>query len=100
MEEIKQELRQDNINVKCNAVAKLTYVSTAEHLIVFISFLLSVQLGLYVVFCGNNLFGVLSPLNDLTAIHIFYFTFLLFINYYYQNRFKCLDMTSHGQDSI
>lgn len=27
MEEIKQELRQDNINVKCNAVAKLTYVS-------------------------------------------------------------------------
>lgn len=27
MEEIKLELRQDNINVKCNAVAKLTYVS-------------------------------------------------------------------------
>lgn len=27
MEEIKSELRQDNINVKCNAVAKLTYVS-------------------------------------------------------------------------
>lgn len=27
IEEVKQELRQDNINVKCNAVAKLTYVS-------------------------------------------------------------------------
>lgn len=27
IEEIKQELRIDNINVKCNAVAKLTYVS-------------------------------------------------------------------------
>ena len=27
IEEIKLELRQDNINVKCNAVAKLTYVS-------------------------------------------------------------------------
>lgn len=27
MEEIKLELRQENINVKCNAVAKLTYVS-------------------------------------------------------------------------
>lgn len=27
IEEIKQELRQDNISVKCNAVAKLTYVS-------------------------------------------------------------------------
>lgn len=27
MEEIKQELRQENINAKCNAVAKLTYVS-------------------------------------------------------------------------
>ena len=26
MEEIKQELRQDNIAVKANAVAKLTYV--------------------------------------------------------------------------
>lgn len=31
MEEIKQELRQDNINVKCNAVAKLTYVSVNMH---------------------------------------------------------------------
>lgn len=29
IEEIKQELRIDNINVKCNAVAKLTYVSGA-----------------------------------------------------------------------
>lgn len=28
MEEIKVELRQDNIAVKANAVAKLTYVST------------------------------------------------------------------------
>lgn len=28
IEEIKLELRQDNMNVKCNAVAKLTYVST------------------------------------------------------------------------
>ena len=27
IEEIKQELRQDNIDVKANAVAKLTYVS-------------------------------------------------------------------------
>lgn len=27
IDEIKQELRIDNINVKCNAVAKLTYVS-------------------------------------------------------------------------
>jgi hypothetical protein len=27
IEEIKQELRIDNINVKCNAIAKLTYVS-------------------------------------------------------------------------
>lgn len=27
IEEIKEELRQENINVKCNAVAKLTYVS-------------------------------------------------------------------------
>lgn len=27
IEEIKQELRQENVNVKCNAVAKLTYVS-------------------------------------------------------------------------
>lgn len=27
IEEIKLELRQDNINVKCNAVSKLTYVS-------------------------------------------------------------------------
>lgn len=26
MEDIKQELRQDNLNVKCNAVAKLTYL--------------------------------------------------------------------------
>jgi hypothetical protein len=26
IEEIKQELRIDNISVKCNAVAKLTYV--------------------------------------------------------------------------
>lgn len=30
MEEIKLELRQDNINVKCNAVAKLTYVSDID----------------------------------------------------------------------
>lgn len=29
IEEIKQELRIDNINIKCNAVAKLTYVSQA-----------------------------------------------------------------------
>jgi AP-3 complex subunit delta-1 len=28
IEEIKQELRQDNIAVKANAVAKLTYVSS------------------------------------------------------------------------
>lgn len=28
IEEIKQELRQDNIDVKANAVAKLTYVRT------------------------------------------------------------------------
>lgn len=28
MEEIKTELRQDNLAVKANAVAKLTYVST------------------------------------------------------------------------
>lgn len=28
MEEIKVELRQDNIGVKANAVAKLTYVSS------------------------------------------------------------------------
>lgn len=27
LEEIKQELKLDNINVKCNAVAKLTYVN-------------------------------------------------------------------------
>lgn len=27
MEDIKQELRQDNLNVKSNAIAKLTYVS-------------------------------------------------------------------------
>jgi uncharacterized protein YegL len=30
IEEIKQELRQDNVAVKANAVAKLTYVSS-EH---------------------------------------------------------------------
>ncbi|KAI9590157.1 hypothetical protein GQX74_008325 [Glossina fuscipes] len=30
IEEIKQELRQDNINVKCNAVAKLTYMSSTK----------------------------------------------------------------------
>lgn len=30
MEEIKVELRQDNIAVKSNAVAKLTYVSKQE----------------------------------------------------------------------
>lgn len=30
MEEIKVELRQDNIAVKANAVAKLTYVGIAE----------------------------------------------------------------------
>lgn len=28
MEDIKQELRQDNLSVKSNAIAKLTYVST------------------------------------------------------------------------
>jgi hypothetical protein len=27
MEDIKQELRQDNLSVKSNAIAKLTYVS-------------------------------------------------------------------------
>lgn len=32
MEEIKVELRQDNIAVKANAVAKLTYVSTQLNL--------------------------------------------------------------------
>lgn len=30
IEEIKQELRQDNVAVKANAVAKLTYVSLAQ----------------------------------------------------------------------
>jgi AP-3 complex subunit delta-1 len=30
IEEIKQELRQDNIAVKANAVAKLTYVSNVD----------------------------------------------------------------------
>lgn len=34
MEEIKVELRQDNIAVKSNAVAKLTYVSTHEVFII------------------------------------------------------------------
>lgn len=38
MEEIKQELRQDNINVKCNAVAKLTYVSKRiQNIYIYIS---------------------------------------------------------------
>ena len=41
IEEVKQELRQDNINVKCNAVAKLTYVSVCDgnrvHLNVWVS---------------------------------------------------------------
>jgi primosomal protein N'' len=32
IEEIKQELRQDNIAVKANAVAKLTYVSSMPEL--------------------------------------------------------------------
>lgn len=32
IEEIKQELRQENVNVKCNAVAKLTYVSVRDNL--------------------------------------------------------------------
>lgn len=36
MEEIKVELRQDNIAVKANAVAKLTYVSTNINLYVFL----------------------------------------------------------------
>lgn len=32
MEEIKQELRQDNIAVKANAIAKLTYVCEQYYL--------------------------------------------------------------------
>lgn len=36
MEEIKVELRQDNIAVKANAVAKLTYVSAHFNLYVFL----------------------------------------------------------------
>lgn len=36
MEEIKVELRQDNIAVKANAVAKLTYVSTYINKISFL----------------------------------------------------------------
>lgn len=32
MEEIKQELRQDNVAVKANAVAKLTYVCVLSYL--------------------------------------------------------------------
>lgn len=31
IEEIKQELKSDNLNVKTNAVAKLTYVRAAGH---------------------------------------------------------------------
>lgn len=33
MEDIKLELRQDNISVKSNAIAKLTYVSTSRVII-------------------------------------------------------------------
>ena len=36
MEEIKEELRQDNLSVKANAVAKLTYVSILYVLIVLL----------------------------------------------------------------
>lgn len=38
MEEIKLELRQDNINVKCNAVAKLTYVSIPSRALFLLCF--------------------------------------------------------------
>ncbi|XP_031634118.1 AP-3 complex subunit delta [Contarinia nasturtii] len=45
MEEIKQELRQDNINVKCNAVAKLTYIQ---------------MLGYDISWAGFNIIEVMS----------------------------------------
>ncbi|XP_005185987.2 AP-3 complex subunit delta isoform X1 [Musca domestica] len=45
IEEIKQELRQDNINVKCNAVAKLTYIQ---------------MLGYDISWAGFNIIEVMS----------------------------------------
>lgn len=45
MEEIKSELRQDNINVKCNAVAKLTYIQ---------------MLGYDISWAGFNIIEVMS----------------------------------------
>lgn len=33
MEDIKQELRQDNLQVKSNAIAKLTYVGTPHPIV-------------------------------------------------------------------
>lgn len=39
MEEIKVELRQDNIGVKANAVAKLTYVSSQVYSVLAIWYL-------------------------------------------------------------
>jgi hypothetical protein len=49
IEEIKQELRIDNINVKCNAVAKLTYVS--DKMFAFLLPLISIFV---VVFKASN----------------------------------------------
>ncbi|KAJ6638391.1 AP-3 complex subunit delta [Pseudolycoriella hygida] len=45
IEEVKQELRQDNINVKCNAVAKLTYIQ---------------MLGYDISWAGFNIIEVMS----------------------------------------
>ncbi|XP_067642164.1 AP-3 complex subunit delta isoform X2 [Eurosta solidaginis] len=45
IEEIKQELRQDNMNVKCNAVAKLTYIQ---------------MLGYDISWAGFNIIEVMS----------------------------------------
>lgn len=37
MEDIKQELRQDNLAVKSNAIAKLTYVRNFDYFALFIN---------------------------------------------------------------
>ncbi len=67
IEEIKQELKQDNIAVKTNAISKLTYVSTClwkskkQSIFIFAVFAQQLQMiGYDISWAGFNIIEVMS----------------------------------------
>lgn len=75
MEDIKQELRQDNLAVKSNAIAKLTYVRNFDYFALFINLTMNFfqlqMLGYDISWAGFNIIEVMSS-NKFTLKRIGY----------------------------